>query len=505
MRRVVSMVDEGGAVRSPCRSRVLETVLALRLLEVTDIAPDAAAAARAFLARHAGAAVEPERSLAAAVLSRCALSGDLLGGVVGRVPDFTGSRKRALVHALGAVVDEGAVAGFGGWDEAAFSLSGLHSWARVQVTAVKVILACAVGRPGAVTDEDVRRLQHTQQAARVWEGNVLIHLFVLHALARLPGSGPVVAAGVRKALMVQRPDGGWPFVTDTDTWCTVTAGVALAANRAPQEVVHRVAGHLERCQQPAGGWSYTDWACQTDVDDTSVAVQFLHQAGAVRYQAAIHRGLRSLRSVVGPDGGFPTYLAGGPSEACMTAAAVDALNLQPERDERLIADALRYLAAQQAADGSFPPDWSTSRLHTLFRALLAAGRYPAPHPPHLERLVAHGRRLLRETQNADGGFGQQPAHGSDPISTAYGLTALCATDDGDPAAAARAAAYLTTAVRDDGSVLSEPDSIGPRPFTFTVPALAETFTLLAFGHLTERLTTAPAYPQSPLPAPGGRR
>ncbi|WP_176710361.1 hypothetical protein [Streptomyces sp. Wb2n-11] len=35
------------------------------------------------------------------------------------------------------------------------------------------------------------------------------------------------------------------------------------------------------------------------------------------------------------------------------------------------------------------------------------------------------------------------------------------------------------------------DSIGPRPFRFTVPALADVFTLLALGHLTRRMAPAP--------------
>ena len=38
---------------------------------------------------------------------------------------------------------------------------------------------------------------------------------------------------------------------------------------------------------------------------------------------------------------------------------------------------------------------------------------------------------------------------------------------------------------------SVPDSIGPRPFRFTVPALADVFTLLALGHLTRRMAPAP--------------
>jgi squalene-hopene/tetraprenyl-beta-curcumene cyclase len=52
-------------------------------------------------------------------------------------------------------------------------------------------------------------------------------------------------------------------------------------------------------------------------------------------------------------------------------------------------------------------------------------------------------------------------------------------------------AYLLTQQRADGSIVSIPDSIGPRPFGFTVPALADAFTLLALGHLARRLAPAP--------------
>ncbi|MFJ3791515.1 hypothetical protein [Kitasatospora sp. NPDC090091] len=473
-------------MRSPCHSRILESVLALRLLDATGTAPHAARRVLEFLASSAGAAAGPDRLLAAAALGGRPVGETILPAQIASLaPGFTGTRKRALVHALAVIVDGTDVSAAGGWEEAAFDLSGLHSWARVQVTAVKVVLAHAGGRAEAVGDEDVRLLQDTQQAAHVWEGNVLIHLCVLHALDRLPGTGTVVEAGVRRALALQREDGGWPFVTDTDTWCTVTAGLALAANRAPTNVLERVVGHVSRSQQPGGGWSYTDLAHQTDADDTSVAVQFLHLTDPERHAAAIDRGLHSLRTIACPDGGFPTYLAGAPTEACMTAAAIDALTLCAAAHQSLIDSALRHLADQQADDGSFPPDWSSSRLHTLFRALLAATR--SGHSPHTARLIARATHLLRQAQNGDGGFGQQPGDASDPISTAYGLIALCQGDD--PAPAARAAAHLAAAVRDDGTVPSRPDSIGPRPFVFTVPALAEIFTLLAFGHLTQRLTS----------------
>ncbi|MDT0493953.1 terpene cyclase/mutase family protein [Streptomyces griseus] len=501
---LAARVGPDGAVRDPCGSRVLESALAAALLERTGLegagrkdaglerVPSrggAADAVRRFLrTRMAGGAVEAtERSLAAAVLDRRAVTspGPLVRQVTGTAPDFTAGRKQALVHAFAAAVDDRFPAC---WNEAAFDLSGLHSWAAVQVTASKVILARATGNTTRISDEDVRLLLDTQGRPHVWEGNVLIHLSVLHALSGLPGTGTVVREGLRRALEHQRADGGLPFVTDTDTWSSATAGVALAAAGAPRNVLERVAAHLVGRQLPGGGWSYTDLSYQTDVDDTSVAVQFLHSLDPARYREPITRGLDSMAAVASPDGGYPTYVAGAPAECCMTAAVVDALTVRPAAHAARVRAGLLHLAAHQRADGSFPPDWSSSRLHTVFRVLLAASRSPRERSAEVRRMVERSMRLVLDRQNGDGGWGQQDGEASDVISTAYGLIAVCGQDDPQPALAA--VSFLVAAERDGSVRGARPDSIGPRPFVFTVPVLADVFTVLALGHLARR--TAPA-------------
>ncbi|GAA4935029.1 hypothetical protein ACFPM3_05545 [Streptomyces coeruleoprunus] len=75
-------------------------------------------------------------------------------------------------------------------------------------------------------------------------------------------------------------------------------------------MLHHLAGHLVRRQQEGGGWSYTDLSHQTDVDNTSVVVPFLHTLDPDRYGEPIRRGISSLLTFQGPDGGFPTYVAG---------------------------------------------------------------------------------------------------------------------------------------------------------------------------------------------------
>ncbi|MER6503148.1 hypothetical protein ABT218_28245 [Streptomyces sp. NPDC001455] len=89
--------------------------------------------------------------------------------------------------------------------------------------------------------------------------------------------------------------------------------------------------------------------------------------------------------------------------------------------------------------------------------------------------------LLRKACNEDGGWGRQAGEASDVTSTTYGLIAVCGQDD--PGAAVDAADFLPAARREDGGISATSDSIGPRPFIFAVPSLAEVFTLLALGHL----------------------
>ena len=476
---VIAHVDSEGAVRAPCRGRPLETALLLRLLQSIglpstrpidylralpeDSDPFDVAIARAAL--HQGGELTEE--LRSAIVANC--------------PVFTGPRKRALVDGvfviLGAPTEH---------DSRTYRdilrRESLHSWAQVQVTALKGVLT------GTLDDEDAQILLATQRLPEVWEGNLLIHLFTLHALQRLPGTEGVVADGVHKALRHLRADGSIPFVTDTDTWCTVTAGVGLEAAGAPESVLHRITGRLIRGQQPGGGWSYTDVALQTDVDDTSVALQFLRTRRSRATAQTIDRGLASLFAVRHPSGGFPTYVRGSAPEACMTAAALDALTFDPLRHRQALTEGLSFLADAQRDDGTFPPDWSSSRLHTVFRTVLTVARIPDEIAGPYGRIAQRATRFVLQGQNEDGGWGQRGGRPSDPISTSYAVMALGAQED--PRPAARGVRFLLRHQRENGSIPSASDSIGPRPFLFHVPLLADIFALMALGHVRSRIDDA---------------
>ncbi|MBH1934494.1 hypothetical protein I5Q34_09375 [Streptomyces sp. AV19] len=492
-----SRVGADGAVREPCRSRVLESALTLALLDRTGRHPTARRRITNYLAEHRDSPDPLDRLLTGSVLGgRPTETGPPdMNRFLARAPDFTGLRKRAFLDMV--LLLAGALPTAPPPAPEAFSPHGLHTWARVQNTAVKAVLAHARGQLHSVSERELDLLRSTQRAGTVWEGNILVHLSVLHALASLPEEGRLVADGVATALEHQRPDGGMPFICEEDTWATATAGIALHAAAAPRSDLTAVAGRLLRLQQPGGGWSFSERARLADVDCTSVAVEVLHLTDPRAHHAPIRRGLAALNTLRGQDGGYPTYVSGAPSEACMTAAAVNALSTRGPEQRTAVADALGFLASQQNADGSFPPDWSRSRLHTVFRATLAAARHPRARDGSARRIGRRAGRLVLASQNADGGWGQQDGARSDALSTAYALITL--SRHREPGPAVRGVAHLLAQQRPDGSVASVPDSVGPRPFGFTIPVLADIFALLALGHLTRRIQPggsrrAPSHP-----------
>ncbi|CAM5711224.1 hypothetical protein SALBM311S_01108 [Streptomyces alboniger] len=166
-------------------------------------------------------------------------------------------------------------------------------------------------------------------------------------------------------------------------------------------------------QQEDGGWSYTDRARLSDTDCTSVAIEFLHQLDPRAYRDSIRRGAGALIAARGADGGFPTYGAGTPSEACMTAAAINALSTQDHLSNGVVRSAFHYLANSQHQDGCFPPGWSRSRLHTLFRVHLAASHSSRQALPPVRAMQERITSLVCATQCDDGGFGLQDGSGSD--------------------------------------------------------------------------------------------
>ncbi|MCI3221215.1 prenyltransferase/squalene oxidase repeat-containing protein [Streptomyces sp. NP-1717] len=502
-----------GAIREECRSRVLETSLALTLMTRTGVNSPARDRALAFLKAHLDTPQEFDRVLATLAVAGAAdraSAGDadlidkLTDALLGAAPEFISARRRRMLYAvlsvLGCPLPPGVVPSAG---ERA-PTDPIHSWAAVQQASVTLILASATGVSNGATDAALRTLTAVRPAATVWEGYVLLDLLSLHALAGVPGQEATVRGGLETLLRHQRADGGFPFVLEMRNWCTSTAAIALVAAGAgpdvPRAMAKMLAAHevdgsrralcrsLSRGATLSGGWSIGPDVAQNDVDCTSCVLELLQEIDPVGYGGTVRRGVDALLAVQGGDGGFPTYVAGASSEPCMTAAAVNALaphpSTAPARER-----ALAFLADSQLPDGGFEPGWSRSRLHTMFRARLAAST-AHPHDLRTAGVAERIERSVYDTQNADGGWGMQPGDPSDDISTAYGLITLCHGTESRPVG--RALSWLLARQQADGGYGGPPDMVGPRPFSYHLPVLTDIPVLLAFGHVRSRVQDAAA-------------
>ncbi|WP_225832044.1 prenyltransferase/squalene oxidase repeat-containing protein [Streptomyces sp. NK08204] len=504
---VSGQVGTDGAIRGLCDSRVLESALALSLMTRIGAVSPERDRLLGYLQARQHAPQRLDRVLSTLAVQRATgeeaagdseLVGKLTAGVLGAAPGFISTRRRKMVSAVLSVLGCPLPADVAPAADEQSPTDPLHSWAAVQQAAVALILATAAGVSNQATADALRTLVATDPANTVWEGYVLMHLLTLHALAGVPGQEATVRKGVQTVLRHQRADGGFPFVAEMHNWCTSTGGIALAAAGAPLGLLHRMAGMLVTHQGGAahatlsrgatltGGWSMSPGVAQNDVDDTACALEFLQAIDPVAHGGSVRRGVDALLAVQGEDGGFPTYVAGASSEPCMTAAAVCAL--APHASTLAAQDrALGFLADSQQADGGWEPGWSSSRLHTLFRARLAAAT-AGPHDRRTAAMAERIERTVRETQNDDGGWGMQPGDPSDDISTAYGvITLTCGTDE-QPIG--RALAWLLEHQDADGGFSGPPDMVGPRPFPYKFPVLTDIPVLLAFGHVRSRVTGA---------------
>ncbi|WP_222722620.1 prenyltransferase/squalene oxidase repeat-containing protein [Actinomadura alba] len=490
---------------------MLESALALMLMARTGFASPARDRLLGFLQARQDAPQELEGVLATLAVGRAtgrapagdaALIGKLTDAVLGAAPGFISARRRMMVYAVLSVLGCPLPPDAAPTADGKAPTDPMHSWAVVQQAAVTLILAAAAEVSNEATAAALSTLTATDPATTVWEGYVLMHLLTLHGLAGVPGQEATVRSGLETLLRYQRGDGGFPFIVEIHNWCTSTTGLSLAAAGAPPDLLRAMAGMLAAHQGGAkrrslsrglsrgtplsGGWSMSPNVALNDVDCTSSALELLHATDPAAFGGAVRLGVDALLAVQGADGGFPTYVAGAASEPCMTAAAINALaphsHTAPARER-----ALAFLADSQLSDGGFEPGWSRSRLHTIFRARLAACT-AGPHDRRTADMAERIERTVRETQNADGGWGMQPGDPSDDISTAYGLITLCYGTD--PRSIGRAMSWLLAHQNADGGYGGPPDMVGPRPFPYHIPILTDAPVLLAFGHVRSRVQGA---------------
>lgn len=254
---------------------------------------------------------------------------------------------------------------------------------------------------------------------------------------------PLQVLDVRGDWTVRRPalrPGGWAFQYTNPHYPDVddTAVVAMALHRAAQQVVHRAAAGdaalararewIEGMQSRDGGWG------AFEPENTHF---YLNSIPFADHGALLDPPTADV------------------SARCLSMLAQ--LGHPPSRS-RHAALALRYLLAEQEANGSWYGRWGTNYLYGTWSALCAlqAAGLPADAEP-----VRRAAQWLLSVQNDDGGWGEDgdsyrldyrghvPAP-SIASQTAWALLALMAAGLARHDAVARGVAWLQRTQRDDG-------------------------------------------------------
>ncbi|MGW1119809.1 prenyltransferase/squalene oxidase repeat-containing protein [Streptomyces tanashiensis] len=487
--RLLEAAGPDGLLRAPCDSRILESALALRLLTVTGVDPDAQErlTRRLKTAVDEGAPDPVQEAAARAALGEYVDGRGALARLLGGFDHFTAGRKRLMFQTILAELGAHSFPELPS-PESLFEARGQQRWLITEMAALKVLYAFGTGAPRLVTEDDWRALEPCSLPGPPPYGNHLARTLALLALRLRPRYATAVRARASELRGRLREDGGLPFITGMDVFATATGGLALTGAGAPAHTLRALATALAEHRNADGGWGFDRGVAQSDVDDTAYCVEFLRATDPGRFGAEVAAGERYLLARQGADGGFPTFERGTASEVAITAAAVNALAPEPAHRSAVEA-AVRFVVARQEAAGPFERSWSLNESNALFRTVLAHDSFLAvapggPAATEVARARARAVARLVDTQNADGGWGHVPSDPSDPISTAYALIAVARTPTVPSArgATGRAVRHLLERQRPDGGFVSRPDQAGPRPLAYQVPVLTDVCVLLGLNH-----------------------
>ncbi|MFI1401034.1 haloacid dehalogenase-like hydrolase [Streptomyces sp. NPDC020681] len=481
---LLSHVGPDGAIRCVPESRVTESALLLTLLRRERAHPSAQHALRGYLESRAPLADAFDTAVINATLHGVSVPQPdrLIEQVFKGIAQHSSARKRLALSAILTVV--GPKTFHVDAPSYAFNHRGEATWTQLRMVAIHHL-----NTPEPVAPELTSRLlRMTEHACRhgIYEQQTFSHLFAFLAISRVLPGHSLVREGVGPFLDAMNPDGGLPFIVREEVFTTATAGLALARARAPRSILTEMADYVATLQSLEGGWANAEHVEQTDVDTTTQVLAFLQAVEPNRYRDQIAGARRYLCSYMRPDGGVPTFLPGQPGEPTMTANTAAALipYIRAHRDQ--FDRAIGYLLDAQHPDGTFERSWSLSESNAMFRALhtlrLARRRSSAAHQGRLTPAIDAIHTRLLTTANPDGGWGQTPGEDSDPMSTAYSLSALAA-EHRDSAVVHNGVRYLLTKQQPDGGYASVSDQAAPRPLRYSVPVLPDIFVLLALAHL----------------------
>jgi squalene-hopene/tetraprenyl-beta-curcumene cyclase len=326
----------------------------------------------------------------------------------------------------------------------------------------------------------------------------LYSLLALHLLGT-SFDAPALAAGLAaldaSAVWAQGPAGPVRRLDLGGRGLQATADAVLALSDAGLPAGHRAlvdAGTwlLEQELRARSGWlaglrdSSNGGGAAADgigaaASETASVVMALRRAALpaeADLRHAVACSVRWLASVQGRDGGWSRdFGRRTAASARLTGAVLAGLAAAGQPSSAPIRRAAVCLLRLQSSDGSWPADEDSADRSDVAPASTAAGRLEATCAA-VSGLVAAGVRptnirlrravaWLGQAQNADGGWGREPAgppggDSSDPLTTADVLLALLAAGCGGEAIS-RGVSWLTRVQLDDGSWLYFPPGRDP--------------------------------------------
>ncbi|HLI15228.1 MAG TPA: squalene--hopene cyclase [Acidimicrobiales bacterium] len=359
-------------------------------------------------------------------------------------------------------------------------------------------------------------------------------ILALH-LRGYPLDHPVLARAFEglERFLVRKDGMRWLEACQSPVWDTALALIALTDAGVPpederlgraaswllaEEVRHRGDWALRRPHVPTGGWAF-EFANDNypDVDDTAEVVMALRRVPAPdreATEAAIRRGVAWVEGMVSADGAWGAFDADNdleilyelpfcdfgavidPPSADVTAHVVEMLAAEPAADPELLRRGVDWLVAHQEDDGAWFGRWGVNYVYGTGAAVPALVRAGIrPDHPAIRRAVA----FLEAHQNEDGGFGEDIRSYDDPSlratgtstasQTAWALLALVAAGEAGSPTARRAAEFLVSTQREDGT-WDEPFYTGtgfPGDFYLNYHLYRLVFPLSALGRLCRAL------------------
>jgi prenyltransferase beta subunit/outer membrane protein assembly factor BamB len=358
----------------------------------------------------------------------------------------------------------------------------------------------------------VKRLLKKLAAMQPTNGGFLeaapLTAFVVMALcAAGEGTSPIVRRGLDFLIAGARPDGSWPIDSNLNLWLTSLSVDALGPSDALEpdtiaqlDQVYAKSQYREIhpfTKAAPGGWGWTTHPGGVpDADDTAGALMALSTMNRP-YSDRVEQGLTWLLNLSNSDGGIPTFCRGWgqlpfdrscPDLSAHALSAYAAWHDQapPQLQARLragMSGILRYLRESRDADGVWSPLWfgdqhsagHRSRVYGSAVVLKSLAAFPA-----MQDVTERAARWLVSCQNADGGWGGEPAAPSTLETTGRAVAALAMFQEGRQAARQGALWICNQTLKSDGNLSPSPVGLyfaslwyaeTLYPLVFCIPAL----------------------------------